>query len=529
MSSSTSPAFNIYRDQRNKCEIYRYPRNKVEDDVWDGEIDEPAPPPYVVLVQGPPNVGKSLLIKSLVKHFTMEHIMNDIQGPITIPTVCRVPDDINGMIDAAKYADLVLLLVDASYGFEAETFEFFNLLRVHGLPKVMGVLTHLDQLEGENGNHRAYKMLEVQKLAQAISMLRFHTPSWRAKHPYVHMAGVGDFRLASVTSLVDPFPLASEMEDEENLVDITHMDMGSFRTGTYLRLEVHDVPYRMVENLNPCHPILVGGISLEEEHVGYTQTKPIYAREIDNGRHQMLKFTPEHNHCLAMFWGPLAPPLTRIAVLQSNKGAFRIAAEAVVLDPKPDRKIMKESRQKGTPLKITERKALIKFELEDINVAEFIGAPIRTLDGIRGQVKEVAKREGIAKCTFKKRICMSDVVFMRMLRQAEAPRFFNSLSVPPEPREEQRRGVEIMDGDARPRIATTIALVRNKVGTYVAADGGAFDSLTNECIDENRDKIFEVCDNLFAAPSGCENWYKPIIKYCRSAVSTSIDSSIASH
>ncbi|KAI3854947.1 hypothetical protein MKX03_009105 [Papaver bracteatum] len=126
------------------------------------------------------------------------------------------------------------------------------------------------------------------------------------------------------------------------------MDMGSFRTGTYLRLEVHDVPYRMVENLNPCHPILVGGISLEEEHVGYTQvrlkqhswhmkplkscdsvtvsagwrryqTKPIYAREIDNGRHQMLKFTPEHNHCLAMFWGPLAPPLTRIAVLQSNK------------------------------------------------------------------------------------------------------------------------------------------------------------------------------------------------------------------
>ncbi|KAI3971212.1 hypothetical protein MKW92_006343 [Papaver armeniacum] len=54
------------------------------------------------------------------------------------------------MIDAAKYADLVLLLVDASFGFEAETFEFFDLLRVHGLPKVMGVLTHiLDQLEGE--------------------------------------------------------------------------------------------------------------------------------------------------------------------------------------------------------------------------------------------------------------------------------------------------------------------------------------------------------------------------------------------
>lgn len=28
------------------------------------------------------------------------------------------PNDINGMLDAAKYADLVLLLIDGSYGFE---------------------------------------------------------------------------------------------------------------------------------------------------------------------------------------------------------------------------------------------------------------------------------------------------------------------------------------------------------------------------------------------------------------------------
>ena len=28
------------------------------------------------------------------------------------------PNDINGMIDAAKFADLVLLLIDGSYGFE---------------------------------------------------------------------------------------------------------------------------------------------------------------------------------------------------------------------------------------------------------------------------------------------------------------------------------------------------------------------------------------------------------------------------
>ncbi len=38
----------------------------------------------------------------------------------------------------------VLLLIDASTGFEMETFEFINILQVHGMPRVMGVLTHLD-------------------------------------------------------------------------------------------------------------------------------------------------------------------------------------------------------------------------------------------------------------------------------------------------------------------------------------------------------------------------------------------------
>jgi ribosome biogenesis protein BMS1 len=38
--------------------------------------------------------------------------------------------DMHSMIDAAKYADLVLLLIDAAFGFEMETFEFLNLLQV---------------------------------------------------------------------------------------------------------------------------------------------------------------------------------------------------------------------------------------------------------------------------------------------------------------------------------------------------------------------------------------------------------------
>ena len=48
------------------------------------------------------------------------------------------------MIDLAKIVDLVLLLVDASFGFEMEVFEFLNICQVHGFPRIMGVLTHLD-------------------------------------------------------------------------------------------------------------------------------------------------------------------------------------------------------------------------------------------------------------------------------------------------------------------------------------------------------------------------------------------------
>lgn len=48
------------------------------------------------------------------------------------------------MIDYAKIADLALLLIDGSLGFEMETFEFLSILKSHGFPNVMGVLTHLD-------------------------------------------------------------------------------------------------------------------------------------------------------------------------------------------------------------------------------------------------------------------------------------------------------------------------------------------------------------------------------------------------
>ncbi|KRZ02658.1 Ribosome biogenesis protein bms1 [Trichinella zimbabwensis] len=184
------------------------------------------PPPFVVAVVGPPKVGKSLLIQCLVKNYTKQTV-NDIKGPITVVagkkrriTLIECNNDINCMIDVAKIADLVLLLVDASFGFEMETFEFLHICQVHGMPRIMGVLTHLDYIKNAKHLRQTKKKLkhrfwteiyqgaklfylsgligekylktEIKNLARFISVMKFHPPLWRSTHPYLLIDRVED-------------------------------------------------------------------------------------------------------------------------------------------------------------------------------------------------------------------------------------------------------------------------------------------------------------------------------------------------
>lgn len=51
-------------------------------------------------------------------------------------------------------------MIDASYGFEMETFEFLNICQVHGMPKIMGVLTHLDIIKNKERVKKTKKTLK---------------------------------------------------------------------------------------------------------------------------------------------------------------------------------------------------------------------------------------------------------------------------------------------------------------------------------------------------------------------------------
>lgn len=79
------------------------------------------------------------------------------------------------------------MLIDASFGFEMETFEFLNICQVHGFPRIMGVLTHLDSFKNNKSLRKTKKNLkhrfwtEVYQVNRpenvSVQMLKMHLRS----------------------------------------------------------------------------------------------------------------------------------------------------------------------------------------------------------------------------------------------------------------------------------------------------------------------------------------------------------------
>ncbi|XP_028424324.1 ribosome biogenesis protein BMS1 homolog isoform X2 [Perca flavescens] len=244
--------------------------------------------------------------------------------------------------------------------------------------------------------------------------------------------------------------------------DETRVQYEGFRPGMYVRLEISSLPCEFVTNFDPHYPIILGGLGSSEGNVGYLQmrlkkhrwyhrilktrdplilslgwrrfqTIPLYHMEDHNGRHRLLKYTPQHMHCGASIWGPVTPQGTGFLAVQSvagTKANFRIAATGVILDLDKSVTIVKKLKLIGYPYKIFKNTSFIKGMFNTVlEVAKFEGASVRTVSGVRGQIKKaLSTPPGAYRATFEDRLLMSDVVFLRSWYPVSVPQLYNPVT-----------------------------------------------------------------------------------------------------
>lgn len=249
----------------------------------------------------------------------------------------------------------------------------------------------------------------------------------------------------------------------ENLDQGLRIEVEGFRPGLYVRMLFKDMPSEFVTNFDSSYPILIGALNMAEQNIGYVsckvkkhrwykkilktndpliislgwrrfQTLPIYSKIEDDLKCRYLKYTPEHVTCNMHFYGPITPQNTGFLALQTvnnntneiKQVGFRIAATGSVNEINKSTQIVKKLKLVGTPLKIYKKTAFIKdMFTSTLEVAKFEGARIKTVSGIRGQIKKALnKPEGAFRATFEDKILMSDIIFCRTWFKVEVTRFY---------------------------------------------------------------------------------------------------------
>ena len=113
-----------------------------------------------------------------------------------------------------------------------------------------------------------------------------------------------------------------------------------------------------------------------------------------------------------------------------HQAEFRIAATGVVLELDKSSAIMKKLKLIGTPHKIFKNTAFIKGMFNSaLECVKFEGASIRTVSGIRGQIKKALRSpEGAFRATFEDRILKGDIVFARTWYPVNVPKYYNPVT-----------------------------------------------------------------------------------------------------
>jgi ribosome biogenesis protein BMS1 len=117
--------------------------------------------------------------------------------------------------------------------------------------------------------------------------------------------------------------------------------------------------------------------------------------------------------------------------LSGNVPGFRIAATGVALELDASFDVVKKLKLVGTPTKIYKNTSFISGMFNsDLEVSRFEGASIRTVSGIRGQVKKALRegQPGSFRATFEDKIMMSDIVFCRTWMPVEVKHYYNPVT-----------------------------------------------------------------------------------------------------
>lgn len=238
-------------------------------------------------------------------------------------------------------------------------------------------------------------------------------------------------------------------------------EMLGIASGTYVRIVLNGVPPEFIENFDPRKIIILGGLLANELGFGFNQSRikrhrwfskvlknneplifslgwrrfqscPLFSMK-DVTRNRLIKYTPEHMHCMATFWGPITPPNTGFCAFRSladNQSGFRIAATGTVLELDQNVEIVKKLKLVGYPAEIHRNTAFVRDMFTSaLEVAKFEGAAIRTVSGIRGQIKKaVNSPAGSFRASFEDKILMSDIVFLRTWYPVKPRTFYSPVT-----------------------------------------------------------------------------------------------------
>lgn len=297
---------------------------------------------------------------------------------------------------------------------------------------------------------------------------------------------------------LDPEEKKKLLEEEEaknkESKEFFSEDYGYYKLGTYVRIDVKGISHEIIERFSSRKPIILCSVDIQEQamsfmklrlekHLYYPkvlksgdpliysigwrrfQTTATLCVEDKHRRLRHIKYTPKFGPCLAISYGPVLPVYLRVIAFQSTNPKlphFRICATGDLLEHNQSFQVMKKLKLIGEPFKIEKKTAFIKGMFNSsMEVARYIGAEIKTVSGIRGQIKkqennvsqivnekikeatsksksnenedeefDVVKsvKDGCFRATFEDRILRSDIVFLITWHQIPLSPYYNPIT-----------------------------------------------------------------------------------------------------